>query len=111
MNEYGILTTDEERDEASLYEYGYPKKEGSFTGTLVHRSWHPRVQCLQCYFETDEGDKYVLNAWYRPNSKSSYAPRKSKLSFATVEDGTKWKCIYSKTSRGFIDWEDAESVD
>jgi hypothetical protein len=62
--------------------YQFPPVAGSFVGTLVYRAWHPRSQCLVCYFNTGAGERFKLAAWWKPENDKSYQPRKTNISFA-----------------------------
>ena len=102
-----IITTAEDRVLVPFDDYSFPTGEGEFVGTLRYRTWHPksRVPCLWCCFDTDDGQKYKLSAWWDKN----YRPSKSGISFADdVRNGTKWRCTFTKTKRGYASWVTAE---
>lgn len=49
---------------APLEDYTFPSDAGSFTGTLTYRKWHRNKPALLCYFDTDDGNKYMLMVWW-----------------------------------------------
>jgi len=107
MSRKGIITTYEGRKNAPLGKYQFPPKEGSFTGTLVYRAWHQKSPCLICYFDTDDGEHFMLLAWNNHN----YSPRKSDISFADdVTNGSRWKCEFSVAKGGSISWLTADEM-
>jgi len=56
MSRDEIITSAEGRAKAPLDMYQFPPEPGEFTGILAHRAWHPKKQCLVCYFDTDSGE-------------------------------------------------------
>ena len=107
MSRKQIITTDREREKARLFDYSFPPGEGSFTGTLTHRSWHPVKQCLLCYFDTDTGEHFKLAVWW----DKEYKPKKSDVCFADdVTNGNRWKCGFVKAQKGSTTWMTAEQI-
>ena len=107
MSRAGIITTVEGRRNAPLGIYQFPTGEGSFIGTLAYRRWHKKRPCLMCYFDTDNGEHFMLMAWNNDN----YRPRKSDMSFADdVENGSRWKCEFTTAKGGSINWLTAEEM-
>ena len=89
MSRSEIITTAEGFRDLPLGQYQFPSEEGSFTGTLAHRAWHPQKRCLMCFFDVDGGERFKLYAWW----DKSYTPRNTPISFADdVANGTRWKC-------------------
>lgn len=107
MGRETILKSKAKIEAAPLDNYCYPNTDGSFTGTLSYRKWHPRKACLLCYFDTDDGEKLILPAWWQ-SWGISYSPKWTHLSFADdVIEESRWYCEYQKTSGGFTSWKTA----
>ena len=111
MSRSSIITTQAGREALPLLTYNYPHESGSFTGTLVYRTWDRRYPCLLCYFNTDDGKRIVLKVWQKSGSDAEYSPRYSTINFADeVTEGTVWHCEYKTSKKGFSTWETAAEM-
>lgn len=91
----------------NMEEYSYPKTAGCFTGILRCRCWHRFKSMLLCYFDTDDGHKYILSAWWEKKGVC-FSPKETMINFADcVSTGTRWKCSYCLNKKGFISWRTA----
>ena len=109
MSRKEIITTTEGFRNISFGKYQFPTEEGSFTGTLAYRAWHPSSSkpCLMCFFDTDNGEHYKLYAWW----DKDYAPKDRVVSFADdVVNGSRWKCEYKRAPKGSMTWLSAEPL-
>ena len=106
-NRETILTSKADIEAAPLGDYHFPPQSGSFTGTLVYRRWHPKKPALLCYFDADDGNQYVLMAWWQ-SWGVPYCPKKTHINFADeVLEGSRWYCEYQKKEKGYIAWQTA----
>ena len=109
MSRDEIIASAEGRAKARLDMYQFPPEPGEFTGVLAYRAWHPKKQCLVCYFDTAGGEHFKLMAWWKPENDKSYRPRKSGPSFADdVSNGGRWRCGFVRARGGSITWMTAE---
>ena len=107
MSREEIITTTEGYANAPLGRYEFQPEAGSLIGTLAYRAWHPTKACLICFFDTDNGEYYKLTAWW----DKSYKPKNSDTSFAdNVINGSRWKCEYRRTKKGYMSWLTAEQM-
>ena len=110
-NRAQIIRSKEGWQAAPLEEYRFPEEGGSFTGTLVYRCWHRNKPMLLCYFDTDDGRKMKLAAWWQ-SWGVSYSPSETHISFTdVVMNGSRWKCTYCKKENGYIRWQRADPLD
>ncbi len=99
------------REMAPLDDYHHPEETGEFTGTLTFRCWHKNKLMLLCHFDTDDGQKIVLQVW-RQDWGVCYSPSETHINFADeVFDGSRWRCTYRKKGNGYIRWLRAEPLD
>ena len=112
MSRAEIITTTEGRANAPLNLYQFPLEESYFIGTLAYRAWHPKKQCLICYFDTDNGEQFKLMAWWNRDNAKSYTPKKCDVNFTDdVINGSRWKCGFVKAKGGSITWMAAVKID
>lgn len=110
MNDYNVLTTNAEKEKADIVSYKFLEEEGEFLLNLDCRAWGKKMN-LGCYFTDEQGNKIVSYCWRREVAdKEIYAPKKSGIDFSKVQDDTKWKCTFSRNSKGKLDWILAEQV-
>ena len=99
------------REMAPLNDYHHPEESGEFTGTLTFRCWHRNKPMLLCHFDTDDGQKIVLQVW-RQGWGICYSPAQTHINFADeVFDGSRWRCTYRKKENGYIRWLSAGPID
>ena len=104
-----IIRTVADRENAPLGQYYYPSKTGSFTGILRYRCWHKNKPMLLCYFDSDDGNRYILPAWWQ-SWGVSYSPKESLINFADeVSNNTRWKCSFRVNEKGYVNWRTAVS--
>lgn len=109
-NRNEIIYYDSKEKIANIEEYSYPKSSGSFSGILKYRRWHRYKRMLQCYFDTDDGHKYILSVWWEKKG-IPFCPKETTISFYDgVCNGTKWKCSYYLNKKGFINWRTAVKI-
>ena len=90
-------------------DYDFPHGNGTFDGVLVMKKWGDR-NVLICYFDTDQGEKLKLCAWFKRDSKKDYRPKHSDLDMSKVEIGTDLRVNYSTRNSGKTLWESAEII-
>lgn len=84
-----IIRSKADREAAPIDQYHTPKGSGSFTGTLRFRCWHRNKPMLLCFFDTDDGEKIVLQAWWQ-SWGVNYSPKETLINFADeVFDGSR----------------------
>ena len=111
MGRNEIITSAEGRSNAPLEIYKFPPEAGCFIGTLAYRAWHPKKQCLVCYFDTDSGEHFRLMAWWKSDNAKPYRPKNGVVSFADdVVNGSRWKCVFGRAKGGSITWLTAEEL-
>lgn len=108
MNEYGTRTTKEEKVAFPFDEYPLISTEGTFTVTLIDKSWSQK-DYLICAFQTDNGAKFRVNVWRRTGLEI-YSPKKSKIDFSKVQNGTKWICTFVRSKNNNIYWKEASPI-
>ena len=86
-------------------------QEGEFTATFILKAWGERNR-LRCYFLTDDGKSFYLNAWrvQSRDRKNQYCPRDSESNFRNVEIGTRWVLTTKRSSKGNVFWSTAENL-
>lgn len=104
-----IIRTVADRENAPLGQYYYPSETGSFTGILRYRCWHKNKPMLLCYFDSDDGDRYILPAWWQ-SWGVSYSPKETLINFADeVSNNTRWECSFRVNEKGYVNWRTAVS--
>lgn len=78
--------------------YVYPKGKGSFVGALVMKKWNQAKELI-CYFDTDEGRKYMLCA-----KSQKHTPPKSNAGLISRNHNTLWRVEYNKKIFGGATW-------
>lgn len=108
MNEYGTRTTVEEKANFPYNEYPLINIDGTFTVTLMDKSWAPKGMYLICAFITDDGFKFRVNVYRKTAPEPEiYSPKKSLVDFSKVLNGTRWKCTFIRSKNDKIYWRNA----
>lgn len=112
MNEHGIITNDDERNEYGTLGYMRPDFEGTFRAKLDSRAWprKNRFPMLICYFTLDDGREISLLA-VRSQKTHGFSPNHTDIDFKHVENGTWWNITIRKTKTGYCTWDSAEPVE
>ena len=113
MNKYGVLTTGEELANSGAEMYETIKEPGTYRLRLDFRTWYNRgySPALVAHFSDGEGNKYRLFAFrHVVDGQEIYNPKKSKLDFEKVVDGTSWDCVVDNNKKGKAEWMDAIPV-
>lgn len=110
MNQFGVLTTPEERENHEEWTYETFKKGGDHRLKLQFRAWYPKAfsMGLICYFLDDEGKRVRLFCFrHRVNGEDIYNPKDCNIDFEKVTDGTEWICTLAPNKKGVMEWKDA----
>lgn len=113
MNKYGVLTTGEELASTDAEVYETIKEPGTYRLKLVFRSWYNKgyTYGLIAHFSDEDGNKYRLFAFrHSVDGQQIYNPKKSKIDFEKVVDGTIWDCVVDNNKKGRAEWMDAIPV-
>jgi len=86
-------------------------QEGEFIATFILKAWGERIR-LRCYFLTDDGKNFYLNAWRVQSGerKDQYCPRDSAPNFRHVKPGTRWLITTKRSKNGNVFWSTAEEL-
>ena len=88
--------------------YDFPTEPRIVNATLVMKRWGNNN--LVCYFESDEGEKFKLCAWWSQYENRSYRPRDSDIDFSEVELGTRFNLEYGISEKGRAIFISAEPI-
>ena len=63
---------------------------------------------LLCYSDADDGNHYVLPAWWE-GWGVPYSPKETIINFANeVSNSTHWKCSFCVKEKEYVSWRRAE---
>jgi len=113
MNQYGILTTEEEIMVMEPECYITPKEEDEFEFDINFRTWYKYGQGLICCGYDCKNHRFIkLFAWRRPvNGEMIYAPKETDVDMSKVKDGSLWKVTLGKNKRGKVEWKTAVFIE
>lgn len=91
-------------------EYTFPLGDGCFVGKLVMKKWN-RCNGLNCFFDTEDGQKFKVCVWFSHEAERSYRPAYSDIDMSVQQIGTVMRVKFKATASGKTKWLEAEILE